>query len=91
MFLQPGANVFLESALPGEFREGEMIAIAEFVESAPVSSESQDVPRNGIDPIEIKCEHEDAIAEVVLLRLEAMMHHVALVKAGAESGLPSFA
>src|SRR5688572_21242998 len=81
---KPLDQVFLQCPTVTKLRHGEMIAIAEFVKRPAISRKAEDLRRGRVDLIEIEREHEDLVAEVVFLRLEPMVHHVALVKTGAE-------
>ena len=63
---------------------GEVVAVVEAVEIAAVAAEKPKAFGERVEFVEVEAELEDAVAEMVLLGREAVVHHGAVVEAGAE-------
>ena len=62
--------------------EREVVAVAELVKIAAVAAQERDARGEGVDLVEVEREHEDAVAEAVLLRRDPVVHDAAFVEAG---------
>ena len=66
-----------------------MIAVAEGVEVPTVEAEKWEALCECWHFFEIEREHEDAVVEMMLLRLKPVVHHGALVEAGVHDQMGS--
>ena len=74
-----GGNCKLQ--IGGDARR-EMVAVVEAIKVGAVVADEAE--RERVEFVEVEAEEEDAVAEAVLLGSEAVVHHGAVVEAGAE-------
>ena len=59
-----------------------MVGVVESVEGRAVVVEEAELGGEGVEFVEVETELEEAVAELVHLWREPMMHHAAIVEAG---------